>query len=448
MTKYHINSDKIYDFPNEISIVNYKDKILIIAPEKANWIVLESKQQQYIFNLLKSGLSIEEVLKKSSIEVSDVKSVITQVEARKFYKSSSKTIPADKTMHVYLTNRCNLSCPHCYMFSGKDSGNELKTQEIKKLICDFAQIGKGTTITFSGGEPTIRTDFDEIVMTAYELGLEVKLLTNGTQLSLERIVFLSKYISSVQISIDGYSEESNAAIRGKGNFAKALEAVDTFISNGVYTAVAITPSLESLKIHMDDYVAFAEKLSLKYADKAFELRFSEELLNGRCISNADKVNTEYRELMSNIQKKLYGPDYKLWEFIKTLMDNPKITNCSFGNLCVSSSGEIFFCPRISDLKSIGNIRTIEFKDIMCEAENAERLTSVVKLVPCKTCNLRYICGGGCRIEEFPGLTFRRTFIDVNSNDFPRLECSNLQKNMFYELMIESNEYFYNDLNGE
>jgi len=82
---------------------------------------------------------------------------------------------------------------------------------------------------------------------------------------------------------------------------------------------------------MDKYIEFAQVLIQKYENDAFELRFSEELLNGRCISNAENINSEYRELMSNIQKELYGSDYKLWEFVKTLTDNPKITNCSFGS---------------------------------------------------------------------------------------------------------------------
>lgn len=445
MAKYHIDLRKTYEFPNEISIVNYKEKILVIAPEEANWIVLDSLQQQNVFNLLNTGLSIEEVLQVSSINSTDVKNVITQVEARRFYKSRPKVKYADKAMHVYLTNRCNLSCPHCYMFSGKGYADELNTQEVKKLICNFARIGNGTTITFSGGEPTIRADFDEIVKTAYEMGLEVKLLTNGTQLSSDRIAVLSKYISSVQISIDGFSEESNAVIRGKGSFAKALASVDAFISNGVYTAIAITPTLQSLKMHMNSYVAFAQELSRKYDDKAFELRFSEELLNGRCISNAENINTEYGELMSCIQKSIYGSDYKLWEFIKTLTDNPKIINCSFGGLSVNSIGEVFFCPRIGDLKPIGNVRTTDLKDIIHEAEIAMKLTSITELVPCKSCDLRYICGGGCRIDEFPGLTLRDTFIGVKPEEYPRIECSDLQKNIFYDLMIMSNEYFYSDL---
>lgn len=40
MAKYNIDSGKIYDFPDNISIVNHNEKILIIAPEEANWICI------------------------------------------------------------------------------------------------------------------------------------------------------------------------------------------------------------------------------------------------------------------------------------------------------------------------------------------------------------------------------------------------------------------------
>lgn len=445
MAQYNIDTSKIYNFPSEIKTVRHRGKILIIAPEEANWIVLDTLQQLEIFNMFHIGQSIEEVVHNTKFEYSDIKKVVTQIEARRFFEITNKEeIPTDKTMHLYLTNKCNLSCPHCYMFSGKAYEDELSTIEIKKLICDFAQIGNGTEITLSGGEPSIRTDFEEIVKTAYEMGLEVKLLTNGTQLSSERIAQLSNYISFVQVSIDGFSEESNAHIRGKGNFSKALATVDDFISNGVFTAIAITPSVDNLKKHFDDYISFAQNLSEKYNNKSFELRFSEEILNGRCISDAENINKEYSKMVSNIQKVIYGPDFKLYEFVKTLTDNPKISNCSFGNLTVSSTGDVFLCPRISDLKPIGNVKTTDFKLLLQETEYAQTLTSITELEPCKRCDLRYICGGGCRIEEFPKLVFRSTFSSVIPSDYPRKECVSSQKEVFYDLMIQSNEYFYKE----
>ncbi len=444
MPTYSIDVKKVYDFPDALRIVSYKNKILAIAPTVANWLVLESTKQLKVLDLFCSGQSIEEVIQSSSVDIADIKEIVTQIEAKKFYKKGTELhSKKENLMHLYLTNKCNLSCPHCYMFSGTAKNNELDTNEVKKLISDFVNIGNGLVVTLSGGEPTLRPDFDEIVKYAYSAGLEVKLLTNGTQLSPERASLLSKYLSSVQISIDGFSEASNALIRGRGNFDKALSAVDSFISNGVYTSVAITPTLESLKCHVKDYISFAQKLSEKYYDKPFELRFSEELLNGRCISNAEKINYEYSRIMTSIQKSLYGSEFKVMEFVKKLRDNPITTNCSFGNLTVNAYGDVFLCPRVSDLKPIGNVRRTSFIDIISKAEVATQATNINNLEPCKDCDLRYICGGGCRIEEFPGITSRDTFTDINPCDFPRHPCN--IKNIFYDLMIRSNEYFYSEI---
>ena len=43
----------------------------------------------------------------------------------------------------------------------------------------------------------------------------------------------------------------------------------------MYTSIAITPSLDSLRKYMDKYIEFAQVLIQKYENDAFELRFSE-----------------------------------------------------------------------------------------------------------------------------------------------------------------------------
>jgi MoaA/NifB/PqqE/SkfB family radical SAM enzyme len=40
-------------------------------------------------------------------------------------------------------------------------------------------------------------------------------------LPIDQIEEVCKFIDSVQVSIDGFSEESNAVVRGKGNFKKS-----------------------------------------------------------------------------------------------------------------------------------------------------------------------------------------------------------------------------------
>lgn len=57
-----IDPNKKYSFPTNISIVRYDSKIIVIAVDTGNWIVLENEKQLEFFNLLK-----ENTLEKSLV---------------------------------------------------------------------------------------------------------------------------------------------------------------------------------------------------------------------------------------------------------------------------------------------------------------------------------------------------------------------------------------------
>ena len=443
MPSFRINPDKYYGFPSDLSIVPYKGKYLVIAPRAARWIVLENHNQINVLEFLMKGHTIKEALDNPELKGEDISVVITQVEARRLCDNASRSITEDKrSLHIYLTNKCNLSCPHCYMFSGKQNDNELSTEEIIGLITDYATVAAGNRITISGGEPTIHNDFDKIVKTASGLGLEINLLTNGSLLSESRINFLSKFISSIQISIDGFSEESDAIIRGAGHFEKALHVVDRFVNQGIETSVAITPTLEMLRKHHNEYAEFARVLAMKYLGKAFKVKFAEGLSPGRNVNPTKDSNKEYETIVNRINKKLYGNDFDLIQFVETMRNDVIVDNCMFGVFAVASNGDVYFCPEIGSLPKIANIRTSSFQDIFEQSLAAEKATSISNLNPCNQCDICNICGGGCRIKEFPELTKRKTFSDIDFGSIPQRKCSVAIKNKFYDLMVRSNEYLF------
>lgn len=442
MVQVEIDINKNYIFPNEINVVKYAGKYLVIAPEYANWIVLDSEVHLLILDTFKQGHTILETL-SYSFDEEDVNFVVCQIEARQFCnKLKHNSVEDSRCLHLYLTNKCNLFCPHCYMFSGQSDKNELTTEQITTLIYNYKTIAKGTRLTFSGGEPTIRTDFLKIVKYASELGMEIKLLTNGALLTKKIIETLSQYISSVQISIDGFSEMSNATIRGKNHFQKALDSLDCFIQNGVEASVAITPSYSILKQHIDDYVDFSNRLVEKYKDKAFCVKFTEGLSKGRNINPSKEENANYSKLIKSIQTRIYGFEYEFVHFVEIMSNDIINDNCMFGVFAVASNGDVYFCPEIGKLHPVANIKNDSFYDIMQKSLAVEKATSVTQLAPCRDCELRYICGGGCRIDEFPGISELVAFEKVNQGKVIRRKCTSKIKNKFYDLMIKSNEYLY------
>ena len=445
MLKYHIKPEKTYVFPAEVSVVHYLDSILVIAPDTANWIVLNNDKCLEILESFRQGKTVKEISSEFRDNLSDVKTVVTQLEAKKFCtKVVSKVTDAPRSLHLYMTNRCNLHCPHCYMFSGAKEDKELSTNEIVRLFHDYKIFG-GKNVTLSGGEPTLRDDFDTLVREAYDVGLKVRVLTNGSLLTAARVAAVTPYLDSIQISIDGFSEESNSIIRGTGHFDKAMNAVTSFVNGGVNTSVAITPSLDLLRTHLNEYSLFAENLVRKIPNKNFVVKFSENLLKGRDICPSEQGNDEYYRLIKALRRNLNGSKFEIMSFVHSLNGNTIMDNCMFGVFAVSSNGDVFLCARTNDLKPVANIRKQSFSEIIRLSDMAVKASLIMNLRPCNTCELRYICGGGCRIDEFRSLVCRASFDNIDYDAIPPRQCRQEYKNTFYRLMIESNPYLYSEV---
>ncbi len=446
MPKYEINPAKRYSIPEEVSVVYHNEKYLVIAPDIACWIVLDNQEQVDIVHAFMNGLSIGEIMSNQAFKNADIALVVTQIEARRFYiKEVHSSTEDERSLHIYLTNQCNLSCPHCYMFSGKARDGEMTTEEIIKLLHDYKTIAKGSNVTFSGGEPTIRSDFDVIVKKAAEFGLKVKILSNGVLLTNERVAQLSSCIDSVQVSIDGFSEDSNSKVRGKGHFEKALSAIKTLISYGINTSIAITPPYDMLKGHKEDYISFARDLMQQYSGKSLDIKFAGELLSGRLINPSKSQKNDYLSLIEDVQRVFYGPDYDVALFARQFYFENIMDNCMYGVFSISSNGDVYFCARTGDLQPVANIRDTPFDEILLKSATAEKATLVTRLEPCKKCNLRYICGGGCRIDEFPELVNRTSYDKLDYESIPPRKCDDSIKFHFYDLMIRSNKYLYHTL---
>ena len=83
---------------------------------------------------------------------------------------------------LHITNECNLRCKHCYLSAGKPRRKELTTNEIKDLILQLKKM-RVFCIFITGGEPTLRKDFEEIINYLFTINLDFNVVTNGTLLT-------------------------------------------------------------------------------------------------------------------------------------------------------------------------------------------------------------------------------------------------------------------------
>src|SRR5579863_3506944 len=91
-------------------------------------------------------------------------------------------IVAPYAVTFYVTHKCNLDCTYCTQKEPEVFSDELNTADTLRLLKIIRR--ETDSIVFTGGEPTLRGDLDQLLEAARrKLGFRsVMLITNGTLL--------------------------------------------------------------------------------------------------------------------------------------------------------------------------------------------------------------------------------------------------------------------------
>ena len=137
-------------------------------------------------------------------------------------------------IHFMLTKRCNLKCIHCSSSCSPSEEDSLSLEDIKLILKNISTLSP-SNIVFTGGEPLLRNDLEQIVEATKKLMPDTNLIlaTNGTLIS-ENNMHLLKLFNKIDISIDGVNEESCSKVRGIGVFDKVIKNIKFLQDNEFY----------------------------------------------------------------------------------------------------------------------------------------------------------------------------------------------------------------------
>jgi MoaA/NifB/PqqE/SkfB family radical SAM enzyme len=136
--------------------------------------------------------------------------------------------------HIRLLENCNLRCSSCYA-RNRDKKQMINFTDFKDILNTIKQIQETdhnmSVIYLSGGEPLLHPRFLDFLEYCFSQFDRVSILTNGTLVKrfMDNFIPYSKKLC-VQVSLDG-DEETNDAIRGKGVYKKAVEALHMLEKN-------------------------------------------------------------------------------------------------------------------------------------------------------------------------------------------------------------------------
>ncbi len=173
--------------------------------------------------------------------------------------------PLPGMINVALTDICNAKCEHCSFFSAMDKPSEkvLTTEQLKIVLKSCQDFGI-SIINFVGGEPLLRKDLFEILVSVDKEKSSSCLYTNGWFLQEKALALKKAGLMMVIVSLDGTTAERHDSFRKlPGLFNKALAGLKECQRRGMLTAISTTVTQNDIVDgNFEQMILFATQLKV------------------------------------------------------------------------------------------------------------------------------------------------------------------------------------------
>ncbi|MBN1630241.1 MAG: radical SAM protein [Thermoleophilia bacterium] len=147
--------------------------------------------------------------------------------------------PSLAHLDIELTERCNNDCIHCCINLPLDDAaarsREMKTEQVKDILRQAADLGC-LQVRYTGGEPLLRPDFEELYLFARSLGLKVLVFTNARLITARLAGLFARVppLVPIEITVYGMHEYSYESVtRSQGSFAQFWHGVELLLEHSV-----------------------------------------------------------------------------------------------------------------------------------------------------------------------------------------------------------------------
>ena len=318
----------------------------------------------------------------------------------------------------HITHLCNLRCVHCYQNDYNAHMDQQLMFSALDKYCDFLEERNlQGQINLTGGEPLLHPCFFSLAEEITKRGIRLGILTNGTLIDQQMADKLAKLKPIfVQISLDG-TQKYHDSIRGEGNYAKAIKAIDCLKKANVKVLVSFTAQ----KSNCDCFIPLSFVCRRHKVDK---LWFDRVVTDNEESKQKLAVTTEqFARLVK--QAKFLNKLFKRKDGTSTVSVSRSLQNldgvgyqCSAGKnlLIMLADGNLMACRRLPFI--IGNISDGSISQIVDNSETMNKLAKFYLPKGCERCKHLIRCKGGSRCVTY-GQTGDLYCRDVNCfyNDF-------------------------------
>jgi radical SAM protein with 4Fe4S-binding SPASM domain len=304
---------------------------------------------------------------------------------------------------IAVTYRCQNKCVFCYAESPSRGrkAEEMTTSELKRIIDCIIDEARCPTVSFTGGEPTLREDLPECIAHAKDRGMRVNLITNGIRCADADFVSLLKAagLDSAQVSLEGATSiVHDAIVQHPGAFEKTTRAVHTLRDAGIHTHTntTICQSNREHLVELVDYIA--DELHSEYFSMNVIISTGSALYH----HGEDVTYTEVGPLIEQVQDRAREKGTKLvwYSPVPYCLFNPvthglgsKSCACVDGLLSVAPDGELLPCSSYE--RGVGNLLEYPFAKLWYSRQAQYWRRKEFMPPMCRQCKMSRICCGAC-----------------------------------------------------
>ena len=323
------------------------------------------------------------------------------VDINSHAKAPFNTLPV--LSEIAVTYRCNLRCRFCYAACGchgsQEATSQMTTQQVTRVLEIIRHEAKVPSVSFTGGEPTLRPDLEELIAAAHGIGLRTNLITNGTLLggSDRAARFRAAGLKSAQVSLEGPTRDVHDNLTGiAGSYEQTLEGLHSLRQAGIHTHTNTTINALNAD-HVVDLVRLVADLGLarmsanmvipagSAADRAIQVPYSRI---GETVLRVREAARRYA-----VEFLWYSPTPMcLFNPLAEGLGNKSCAACD-GLLSVSPTGDVLPCSSYPD--PVGNLLAQSFEEVWHSARATFFRRKDYAPTECAGCEDFGACAGGC-----------------------------------------------------
>ena len=263
--------------------------------------------------------------------------------------------------------QCNQKCLFCYA-AGQEMGKtkELSTAQWKQAI-DRLEAARVPMVTFTGGEPTQRSDIAELV--DYAKRMVTRLNTNGVNLTSELVAQLKVAgLDSLQVTLYSNDAAIHNDLVGSDHYADTIQGIRNAVAAGL--DISINTPLCRKNADYITTLAFIHSLGVRFVTVSglictgmAGINHEEYDLTGEALSEIVKAAKDFCDA-NDMEIDFTSPGLIPAETLEKYGMHIPMCGACLSNMAIAPDGTVVPCQSwLGANASLGNILTDPFKKI-------------------------------------------------------------------------------------